>query len=49
MKKLALILFLTVYTLSAFSQEHVVKMLNAGKEGMMVLSQQFFLSRKVTL
>ena len=36
MKKLAFTLFLTLYTLSAFSQEHVVKMLNAGKEGMMV-------------
>ena len=36
MKKLALTLFLTLYTLSAFSQDHVVKMLNAGKEGMMV-------------
>ena len=36
MKKLAYTLFLTLYTLSAFSQEHIVKMLNAGKEGMMV-------------
>ena len=36
MKKLAYALFLTLYTLSAVSQEHVVKMLNAGKEGMMV-------------
>ena len=36
MKKLVYTLFLTLYTLSAFSQEHVVKMLNAGKEGMMV-------------
>ena len=36
MKKLAFTLFLTLYTLSAFSQEYVVKMLNAGKEGMMV-------------
>ena len=36
MKKLAFILFLTLYTLSAFSKDHVVKMLNAGKEGMMV-------------
>ena len=36
MKKLAYTLFLSLYTLSAFSQEHVVKMLNAGKEGMMV-------------
>ena len=36
MKKLAYTLFLTLYTLSAFSQYHVVKMLNAGKEGMMV-------------
>ena len=36
MKKLAFTLFLTLYTLSTFSQEHVVKMLNAGKEGMMV-------------
>ena len=36
MKKIAYALFLTLYTLSAVSQEHVVKMLNAGKEGMMV-------------
>ena len=36
MKKLAYTLFLTLYTLSAFSQDHIVKMLNAGKEGMMV-------------
>ena len=36
MKKLAFILFLTLSSLSAFSQVHVVKMLNAGKEGMMV-------------
>ena len=36
MIKLAFTLFLTLYTLSAISQEHVVKMLNAGKEGMMV-------------
>ena len=36
MKKLAFTLFLTLYTLSTSSQEHVVKMLNAGKEGMMV-------------
>ena len=36
MKKNAYALFLTLYTLSAVSQEHVVKMLNAGKEGMMV-------------
>ena len=36
MKKLAYLLFLTLYTLSVFSQDHVVKMLNAGKEGMMV-------------
>ena len=36
MKKHAYILVLALYTLSAFSQDHVVKMLNAGKEGMMV-------------
>ena len=36
MIKLTYALFLTLYTLSAVSQEHVVKMLNAGKEGMMV-------------
>ena len=36
MKKLSFTLFLTLYTLSAFSQDHIVKMLNAGKEGMMV-------------
>ena len=36
MKKLAYTLFLTLYALSAASEDHIVKMLNAGKEGMMV-------------
>ena len=36
MKKLAYTLFLILYALSASSQDHIVKMLNAGKEGMMV-------------
>ena len=36
MKKLAYTLFLILYVLSASSQDHIVKMLNAGKEGMMV-------------
>ena len=36
MKKIAFTLFLTLFTLSSFSEDHVVKMLNAGKEGMMV-------------
>ena len=36
MKKLSFTLFLTLFTLSSFSEDHVVKMLNAGKEGMMV-------------
>ena len=36
MRKLAYTLFLTLYALSASSQDHIVKMLNAGKEGMMV-------------
>ena len=36
MKKFAYTLLLTLYALSAFSQDHIVKMLNAGKEGMMV-------------
>ena len=36
MKKIAYTLFLTLFTLSSFSEDHVVKMLNAGKEGMMV-------------
>ena len=36
MKKLAYTLFLIFYALSASSQDHIVKMLNAGKEGMMV-------------
>ena len=36
MKKLVYTLFLTLYALSASSQDHIVKMLNAGKEGMMV-------------
>ncbi len=36
MKKLVYILFLTLFTLNTFSQVHEVKMLNSGKEGMMV-------------
>lgn len=36
MKKLALSLLITLSSLTAFSEEHTVKMLNAGKEGMMV-------------
>ena len=36
MKKIAYILFLTLFTLSAFSEDRGVRMLNAGKEGMMV-------------
>ena len=46
MKKLAYILFLTLYTLSALSQDHVVKMLNAGKEGMMVFEPAFLSIKK---
>ena len=36
MKKLALTLLITLSSLTTFSEEHTVKMLNAGKEGMMV-------------
>ena len=36
MKKLAYTLLFTFFTLSTLAEEHVVKMLNAGKEGMMV-------------
>jgi pseudoazurin len=36
MKKLACTLLFTFFTLSTLAEEHVVKMLNAGKEGMMV-------------
>ena len=36
MKKLANTLLFTFFTLSTLAEEHVVKMLNAGKEGMMV-------------
>ena len=36
MIKFALTLLITLSTLTAFSEEHTVKMLNAGKEGMMV-------------
>ena len=36
MKKFVYILFLTLFTLNTFSQVHEVKMLNSGKEGMMV-------------
>ena len=36
MKNLAYTLLFTFFTLSSLAEEHVVKMLNAGKEGMMV-------------
>ena len=36
MKKLVYTLLFTFFTLSSLAEEHVVKMLNAGKEGMMV-------------
>lgn len=36
MKKLAYTLLFTFFTLFTLAEEHVVKMLNAGKEGMMV-------------
>ena len=36
MKQLAYTLLFTFFTLSSLAEEHVVKMLNAGKEGMMV-------------
>ena len=36
MTKLACTLILILFSFQAFSEEHVVKMLNAGKEGMMV-------------
>jgi len=36
MKKLVYTLFFTLFTLDTFSQVHEVKMLNSGKEGMMV-------------
>ena len=36
MKKLAYTLLITIFTFSALAEEHVVKMLNSGKEGMMV-------------
>ena len=36
MKKLAYTLLFTFFTFSSLAEEHVVKMLNAGKEGMMV-------------
>ena len=36
LKNLAYTLLFTFFTLSTLAEEHVVKMLNAGKEGMMV-------------
>ena len=36
MKKLAYTLLITIFTFSALAEEHIVKMLNSGKEGMMV-------------
>ena len=36
MKKLVFALLISLSSFSSFSEEHVIKMLNAGKEGMMV-------------
>ena len=41
MKKLAYIIFLTLVSLSISSEQHIVKMLNAGKEGMMVFEPAY--------
>lgn len=41
MKKLAYIIFLSLVSLSISSEQHIVKMLNAGKEGMMVFEPAY--------
>ena len=41
MKKLAYLIFLTLVSLSISSEQHIVKMLNAGKEGMMVFEPAY--------
>ena len=41
MKKLAYLILLTLVSLSVSSEQHIVKMLNAGKEGMMVFEPAY--------
>tara|TARA_Y100000768_G_scaffold258956_1_gene197019 strand:+ start:51150 stop:51587 length:438 start_codon:yes stop_codon:yes gene_type:complete len=41
MKKLACLIFSTLISLSISSEQHIVKMLNAGKEGMMVFEPAY--------
>jgi len=41
MKKLAYLIYLTLVSLSISSEQHIVKMLNAGKEGMMVFEPAY--------
>ena len=41
MKKLAYLIFLTLVSLTISSEQHIVKMLNAGKEGMMVFEPAY--------
>ena len=41
MKKLAYLIFLNLVSLSISSEQHIVKMLNAGKEGMMVFEPAY--------
>ena len=41
MKKLAYLIFSTLISLSISSEQHIVKMLNAGKEGMMVFEPAY--------
>ena len=41
MRKLAHLIYLTLVSLSISSEQHIVKMLNAGKEGMMVFEPAY--------
>ena len=46
MKKLALFILLPLFAHTAFSEQHIVKMLNAGKEGMMVFEPAYLSVKK---
>ena len=46
MKKLAYLILSTLVSLSVSSEQHIVKMLNAGKEGMMVFEPAYISVKK---
>ena len=46
MKKLVYSLFITVFSVSVLAEAHEVKMLNAGKEGMMVFEPAVLTAKK---